>query len=140
MSSEGESYGKEHQKIPTRGTVSVAQKEAAVPSAVPSRDPDLSDTLGVSCQKLDPTSKCQGKQGQKQRDLFALNKSFQRTVLLSPFYCTKNSKLQQWLLVSIVKDLVIMQLGQPQWMRPKGDTNGMTFFLVVFWFSVFIRK
>lgn len=32
-----------------------------------------------------------------------------------------------------------MQLGQPWWMRPKGDTNGMTFF-VVFWFLVFVRK
>lgn len=45
MSSERErSNCREHQKFPTRGTVSAAQTEAAVPS----RDPDLSKTLGLS--------------------------------------------------------------------------------------------
>lgn len=109
----------------------MAQKGAAVPS----RDPDLLETLGLSCQQLDPTSKCQGKQEERLRELhvlnqsFALHKSFQRAVP-HPF---SNSKLEQWLLGSRVKGLVIMQLG---WMRPKGEPNGMTFFDVVFQFWV----
>lgn len=56
---EGKSNCREHWKFPNHGTILVAQKEAAVPS----RDPDLSETLGLSCQKPDLTFKRQGKQG-----------------------------------------------------------------------------
>lgn len=43
---------KEHQKFPTHGTISAAQTEAE-----PSKDPDLSETLGLSLQKLDSNAK-----------------------------------------------------------------------------------
>lgn len=53
-------------RFPPRGTM---------PVAVPSRDPDLLETPGLSYQKLDPASKCQGKQEQRLRELHVFNKA-----------------------------------------------------------------